>query len=97
MPDLSSTSHLQAASPKAEIDEQALARMMELEFAAQRAKWQRVSEKRNTFRAMSLFFLLAVIGAGLIAFFYFFSSGALQSAHPENVKQPTVTASPIKP
>ncbi|MEY2479757.1 MAG: hypothetical protein QOI04_684 [Verrucomicrobiota bacterium] len=71
--------------------------MMELEFAAQRAKWQRVSEKRNTFRAVSLLFLLGVIGAGLVAFFYFFSSGALHSEHPDSVKQSTSADSPIKP
>jgi hypothetical protein len=52
---------------------EALARALELELAQKRLLWRRDREKYRTLRVLSFGFLLIVILAGLIAFFFFFS------------------------
>ena len=52
---------------------EALARALELELAQKRQHWQRDREKYRTLRVLSFGFLLMIILAGLIAFFFFFS------------------------
>jgi hypothetical protein len=52
---------------------EALARALELELAQKRLHWRRDREKYRTLRVLSFGFLLIVILAGLIAFFFFFT------------------------
>lgn len=94
MANLSSTSQGQRKSENPEMDPHELLRMVEEELARGRAKWQRLSARKNTFRAASLLFLMAMIGAAFIAFFYYFSQG-VHPSRSNNVKQSEVTASPI--
>ena len=96
MANLSSISQGNGKPENTEMDPQELARMMEAELAQYRAKWQRLSAQRNTLRAASLLFLMAIIGIAFIAFFYYFSLDRVRDLRSENVKQPTLTATPIK-
>jgi hypothetical protein len=96
MTNLSSISQGNGKLEKAGMDPDELARMVNVELAQQRAKWQRVSAQRNILRAASLLFLLAIIGGTFIAFFYYFSLGGVRPKSPDNVRQPTRSASPTE-
>ena len=52
-------------------DPEALTRGLELELITKRASWQKMRARRSTWRALSLFFLLAVLVGALLAYFYF--------------------------
>ena len=93
MTNLSSTSPGQRKSENPEMDPHELLRMVEEELARGRAKWQHLSARKNTFRAASLLFLMAIIGAAFIAFFYYFSMDRAHPLRPDQIDQPTpVTA-----
>ena len=72
MDNLSSISQAPGKSEKSAVNPADIERMMEFEFAQQRAAWQRVSSHRNTFRTMSLLFFFGIIATAFIAYFYFF-------------------------
>ena len=52
-------------------DPEALTRGLELELITKRASWQKMRARRSMWRALSLFFLLAVLVGALLAYFYF--------------------------
>lgn len=52
-------------------DPETLARVLEMELALKRTQWQRTRAQRGTWRALSILFLLLVIGGALAAYFYF--------------------------
>jgi hypothetical protein len=95
MVNLSSTSQGQRKSENPEMDPHELLRMVEEELARGRAKWQRLSARKNTFRAASLLFLMAMIGAVFIAFFYYFSMDRTHDSRPSQINQST-PATPSK-
>lgn len=95
MTNLSSTSQGQRKSENPEMDPHELLRMVEEELARGRAKWQRLSAQKNTFRAASLLFLMATIGAAFIALFYYFSMDRPHALRPDQTDQSTVVT-PIK-
>lgn len=51
----------------------ALLRTLELELTQKRLGWERAREKYRTLRVLSFAFLLVVILAGLVGFFFFFT------------------------
>ena len=51
-------------------DPAALVQALELELIQQRAAWRKVSARRGTWRALSLFFLLLLGLAALVTYFY---------------------------
>ena len=51
-------------------DPDALAKLLEMELALKRASWQRTRSRRGTWRALSILFLLFVIGGALVAYFW---------------------------
>lgn len=57
--------------PNRETDPDALARALELELIMKRASWQKMQGRRNTWRALSFFFLFLVILGAFLAYFYF--------------------------
>jgi hypothetical protein len=77
--------------PKDEKGEEALLRALELELTQKRLRWERAREKSRTLRVLSFAFLLLVILAGLIGFFFFFTRGKdAVDQHPV----PSATLSP---
>lgn len=52
-------------------DPDALAKMLEIELALKREKWQRRRSQRGTWRALSIFFLVLIIAGALAAYFFF--------------------------
>ena len=54
-----------------ETDPVALGRALEVDLILKRAAWEKARERRGTWRALSLLFLLAVILGALFAWFYF--------------------------
>jgi hypothetical protein len=47
-----------------------LSRLLELELIQKRAEWQRASARNKNLKAVSLFFLVVVVFAGLVAFYF---------------------------
>ena len=95
MANFSSISQGQSKSENPEMDPHELVRLMEDELAQGRAKWQRLSARKNMFRAVSLLFLMAMIGAVFVAFFYYFSMDRVHDLRPDKINQPT-PMNPIK-
>lgn len=95
MVNLSSTSQGQRKSENPELDSHELLRKVEEELARGRAKWQRLSARKNTFRAASLLFLMAMIGAVFIAFFYYFTMDRTHDLRSNQINQPA-PVTPIK-
>jgi hypothetical protein len=59
------------AKPKGESDPDALAKALELELIMKRASWQKMRERRGTWRVLSFLFLFLVLLGALLAYFYF--------------------------
>lgn len=57
-------------SPKPEEDAEAMARALELELISRRPVWQKAKERRQTWRALSILFLLLILLGALVAYFY---------------------------
>ena len=95
MANLSSISQDNGKAKNSERNPDEIVRMVEEELARHRAKWQRLSARKNTFRAVSLLFLMAMIGAVFIALFYYFTMDHAHDLRPEQINQPT-SVSPIK-
>ncbi len=53
-----------------ETDPDALARALQLELLLKRAAWQKTAERRGTWRALSIFFLILVVLAALFAWLF---------------------------
>lgn len=53
-----------------ETDPDALARALEMELRLKRAGWKKTRERRNTWRMISVLFLLLIVLGALFAFFY---------------------------
>jgi hypothetical protein len=70
-------------------------RMLELELMEQRAARQRAGTPYRGLRAASFVFLLAVILGAVLAFYYVFSSGALDEVRARNSPQPSPSATAI--
>jgi hypothetical protein len=62
-------------------DPDALAKMLDMELVLKREKWKRQRSQRGTWRALSIFFLVLVIGGALAAYF-FFAMSYRQPAEP---------------
>ena len=57
-------------SPKPAEDPEAMARALEAELISHRARWQKVKERRQTWRALSILLVLFILLAALVAYFY---------------------------
>ncbi|HEY3662070.1 MAG TPA: hypothetical protein VGL24_02855 [Chthoniobacterales bacterium] len=57
--------------PNRETDPEALGRALEMELIMKRASWQKMRERRGTWRALSFLFLFLVILGALLAYFFF--------------------------
>jgi hypothetical protein len=73
-------------------DPEQLVRLLEIELAQKRAARQRAGSPFRGFRMASFVFLFAVILGALLAFYYVFFSGCLESNRPR--KEPRPAASP---
>jgi hypothetical protein len=73
-------------------DPEQLVRLLEIELAQKRAARQRAGSPFRGFRMASFVFLFAVILGALLAFYYVFFSGGLESNRPR--KEPRPAASP---
>ena len=47
-----------------------MARALELELISRRPVWQKAKERRQTWRALSILFLLLILLVALVAYFY---------------------------
>ena len=84
---------------KPEGDEIDAAKLLEIELMQKRAEWKRAKERRGGLRALSFFFLFAVIVAAIVAFYLFFNPARtreLQSRDAGDV-EPTPAASATTP
>jgi hypothetical protein len=85
------TVSLSSAVPKDEKREDAVLRALELELTQKRLRWEREREKYRTLRVLSIAFLLLVILAALVGFFFFFTRAKdAVDQHPA----PSATLSP---
>lgn len=82
-----------------ESDPARLAQWLEIEMIQKRAQWQQARSRRSGLRALSFFFLFAVVLAGLVGFFVLMKSdrvGHLRSDEPQRepaTPTPAATAS----
>lgn len=80
-----------------EADPEKLAKLLEIELMQKRASWQQAKARRGSLRALSLFFLFAVIVAAAAAFYFIFSPGRvteLRSQIPTAEAEPTPSPTP---
>jgi len=73
-------------SEPTEIDPEKAAKLLEIELMQKRAEWQRAKGRRSSLRALSFFFLFAVLAVAGGAFYFLASSGTvtdLRSRQPE--------------
>jgi hypothetical protein len=63
---------------KSEGDEIDATKLLEIELMQKRAEWKRARERRGGLRALSFFFLFAVIVAAIVAFYLFFNPGRVR-------------------
>lgn len=65
-----------------------LAQLLDLELMQKRAEWQNAKARHRNVRALAFLFLFIVIAGAIVAFFLFFSSGAVNEkrspANPGN-------------
>jgi hypothetical protein len=57
-------------TPTPKEDPEAMARALELELTSRRAHWQKAKERRQSWRVLSILFLLLILLGGLVAYFY---------------------------
>jgi hypothetical protein len=62
-------------------DPEALLRLLDLELRQKRVAWQQAASRHRTSRMISLFSILVVIVAGLLAFFFLFSQANQERAN----------------
>jgi hypothetical protein len=66
--------------PKEESDSDVLSKALELELIMKRASWQKMRERRASWRALSFLFLFFVLLGALLAYFYFSTQMSRRSA-----------------
>ena len=80
-----------------EADPEKLAKLLEIELMQKRAAWQQAKARRGSLRALSLFFLLAVIVAAAVGFYFIFSPGRvteIRSQIPAATAEPPLSPTP---
>lgn len=70
--------------------------LFQLESMRERATWQRLREKRATFRLMAVFFLFAVLACAAAAFFIFLSPDRVQELRARNPATSSPSPSAMK-
>ncbi len=81
----------QAKPDRAENDPDKLSRLLELELIQKRAAWQQANARYKTLKSASLLFLLVVILAALIGFYFVFTRVNEQRGQQHPSPQPTPT------
>ena len=80
-----------------EPDPEKLAKLLEIELMQKRAAWQQAKARRGSLRALSLFFLFAVIVAAAAGFYFILAPGRvteLRSQVPAATTEPTLSPAP---